>query len=979
MAKGIIFLLLLYFQCRFVEGRKHRAAWVAYVEKITASCTSLHIQMGLRAFLQSHVICLKKQQIDLECTSTLVASAEQNFFSSPCGSIALQFKLQSHHVQQMWLIWVNHHMYVNMIFLEFSLSYSHTYCSSHQAVELLIVEDPTGQKPSSTFCGRRSPFSLTWEDNNPLVFYKAVPGIDSGYFQLQYQVCEPEGRSTQSKLDIISHNFMVKSTILLVQEFSSLTPKLTYNGWASYKIHLLSSKLRNLDLGLYTQFDDWKTLLIDVFEGPGSSAIHQHPFQEDLMNGEWIYFFTFQCYIHIECTKISCERSQLVYVWGLIDIDSILLEIEGRTEIHLTPSPCSKLYESTSTLIYCVVKLKPKELMKNRIEIQFDSIFFDGPEYLGDTSDEHNCLLAGVTVADSLRFAYNRYQEGLMEGVNSMDKDFAVDSLLAELTTCHDIGFQKKGTSGKLKLASPLDTFVSLTGETYLVIYAYGGYINLSTSQVQLIVSTTTCTGLTLGCYQIPSNGVLIIGRQIYRVETLLSQKANIFCPLGNMLFVLISVLDVYLEVIWCSMDDMTSLLVVQYPGIEYSWTETCLMINLNPYPVRYGRTHSCTLSETDIDDSVTQHYAIKTKTVQSVWCIANEWATVPVSGNTTGFIAVGRAQPFNALVSLNIYCVYLNIKILSRCSNVTYTPTVRSLTTYNYLQTDLALSSTTRMCYNQLIFIDGNRTALLRVPQPGLIPTLEKSVGRGGFNNEVASALFNFGIGRVAMILTVSVARHSHSAASCTQLHLHVVYQEAKEGRVMLLHWNFNFSSPLQGAYEVSLLQIPVSGWLMYISRDVDIPNLPPCVLNTTIRDTDDNDAGMSDYVSLMSDYVKTDRQPFGSYVLVWTSGEYTWYEAEKKCQQMGMHLASISSPEEFQLVTGLLAGRSRKTGNWFEVGILTPCRTHYPLCVVFLGLQVQVCSLSLVFRHKYNLMKLAGKSSLICMQNLCLGQWAQ
>lgn len=86
-----------------------------------------------------------------------------------------------------------------------------------------------------------------------------------------------------------------------------------------------------------------------------------------------------------------------------------------------------------------------------------------------------------------------------------------------------------------------------------------------------------------------------------------------------------------------------------------------------------------------------------------------------------------------------------------------------------------------------------------------------------------------------------------------------------------------------------------------------------------------------------------KVDTPPFGSYTLLWTSGECTWYEAEDTCQQMGMHLASISTADEFQLVTGLLAGQGYRRAT--EARILTPCRTLYPLCIVFIGLQIQVC----------------------------------
>lgn len=75
-----------------------------------------------------------------------------------------------------------------------------------------------------------------------------------------------------------------------------------------------------------------------------------------------------------------------------------------------------------------------------------------------------------------------------------------------------------------------------------------------------------------------------------------------------------------------------------------------------------------------------------------------------------------------------------------------------------------------------------------------------------------------------------------------------------------------------------------------------------------------------------------------------MWTTTEYAWHEAEETCQLIGMHLASISTPEEFQLVTGVLSGESYKTYSFLEQNILTPCRTRTALCIIYLGLQLEV-----------------------------------
>lgn len=141
MERCIILLLLVCLQCRFVDGRGPRAAWIAYINKMAASCTNLQPR-DLGSFRQSTALCLNKQQLYLHCSShqSDVVSTEQGlgppYYYKPCGSIVSRFRSQQNPVEQAeWLIRVNLHLYVNVTFLEFNLSKSYTDCKT--AVEVL--------------------------------------------------------------------------------------------------------------------------------------------------------------------------------------------------------------------------------------------------------------------------------------------------------------------------------------------------------------------------------------------------------------------------------------------------------------------------------------------------------------------------------------------------------------------------------------------------------------------------------------------------------------------------------------------------------------------------------------------------------------------------------------------------------------------------------------------------------------------------
>ena len=88
-----------------------------------------------------------------------------------------------------------------------------------------------------------------------------------------------------------------------------------------------------------------------------------------------------------------------------------------------------------------------------------------------------------------------------------------------------------------------------------------------------------------------------------------------------------------------------------------------------------------------------------------------------------------------------------------------------------------------------------------------------------------------------------------------------------------------------------------------------------------------------------------KSNHSVFATYVLLWTTQPYSWEDAEAACKDMDLHLASVSSEEEYFIVKGMLKGEEyqvNQTG--YEVSPVTPCKLSSPLCVVHIGMQTKV-----------------------------------
>ena len=247
--------------------------------------------------------------------------------------------------------------------------------------------------------------------------------------------------------------------------------------------------------------------------------------------------------------------------------------------------------------------------------------------------------------------------------------------------------------------------------------------------------------------------------------------------------------------------------------------------------------------------------------------------------------------------------------------------------------------------CQNYLIPLWNNDNAIINssthliyLPQLSFIPAVWNCYSRyKGRMGKLTALDFNQKIGQSAF--TVKIHLHGKCAQNCKRIDVQIVYRALVSHNLVSLQWNLLLNST---GFQVTFLDVPMSGALLYITSLNDNCSEKVCSANIDIQHDDKLDDALFIWNGGASD-----QTPFAEYHLLWSHGEYTWNEAEEICQELdGMHLASISSEKEYLLITRMLMGgvyREFDTDK-FYLPILTPCLMGSPMCLVYIGLKRQV-----------------------------------
>lgn len=781
-------------------------------------------------------------------------------------------------------------------------------------------------------CGKRSPFSLMWSNNSVALVIERLQGHRiRGNFLLYYQVIETYFREEQIKQVITQDGSLVSRTRRFDYSMTHV-PFWSTGRHTTHVIHLLGARMRSLDLGVNIKIS--KTdFRIDVFEGPGYVESYRHPAESVLFNGEMIYFVAFQAHVKIRCRHIPCKTLHLYYIWQLVKANKKIL-VRSSEHLEISLSNCDTYY--VNKLLFCAYALSSQP-ENGHMRVIFETLFFKGPDFLGFVQGEQRCTLAGVTVADYYRYYTIRADESTPSMMHffldrSVKVDFVIDAIFPELTSCYKMLSKQDTKSKSTSYVLPMKTFISTSSSIVLFIYAYGPYVNIEESVLKLRVETSLCLGLMFGCYDLPGRGFVQFGFEPRSTPELWEELNDSYCLSGTMLLAhfLSSFLggSNRLHLVFCTQykTDLTSV----YVEIRLHSSQTpCISMqkNLNDH---LRETSTCRVSERQlpalpvvITNHVTAVYYVNMycNDMSKVSSLYDEKPNyIMINGESTVFVP---------------RCVWLQIDFRIVCFSVEI---INGNLSDSRILRDIQDGSYEAACQVSNIRIFGNSTTnRVHVKQSYSLNNLNEVTSTDNVIDEVTIFNLNWNLGNSELQLNLSVGYQC--PVRCRELELHLAYMEPIKKNIVILHWNMQLITGWRNI-TVSQLFAPYSPCLAYI-----LSHSTPCtevlcpkkleVANYKNVEPTRNIHSLDSAKSIAS---------YAEYVLLWTSDELSWYGAEHSCMQLGMHLASISSEEEYRLVTGMLSGDGYGTYSHLEQRILTPCRTVSSLCIVYIGMQLKV-----------------------------------
>lgn len=328
----------------------------------------------------------------------------------------------------------------------------------------------------------------------------------------------------------------------------------------------------------------------------------------------------------------------------------------------------------------------------------------------------------------------------------------------------------------------PLDSFVSTSSKVYLM-YAYGGYIDLMSSLVQIKVSVTSCIGLTLGCYSIPATGSLEIGSNVFNWREKQGLKSRI-CAEGNMMSIYVApskTSEVGIEVLWCEIENQTLIIVANniFRGGQQNPSDKCLKIHVNPY-ITHPTPGVCLLS---VKDYLHDHPLQLETTLGIPHSFLCGGSTLLLGSRL--FINATESN-YENIILIFPDCVYLKSKVTMKCRTVKKID--RSIISYRKLQHDLLKNKVTEMCVHYATSTDDRHMSLMYAQHPHALTLLEKVITKKMSLGSLSYFLLNNDIGHIQMTVILSVSGHSTSCG-CVQIDLHIAYQDLMQYRIILLH----------------------------------------------------------------------------------------------------------------------------------------------------------------------------------------------
>ena len=932
-----------------------RPTWIQYIDTMYAVCIrqeDAEVSMKLTTLLR----CFSAQWKHLQCVSSsqssdnfLAATGTTSALQAPCGLIHLSNTSEAFFPRRQWTITVHSQLYLNLTFQELVLAVPYGRCDLLLGSEYLVIHHVLDSlnlilKDAVFLCGEHSPFSMVWRDSRALLLYRRVPSIaQTGHFRLEYQVCDQRVRTP--KVHIIHRTSVWQSAKFTLLKLSKLPFFESGPKHVTYTMHLLGSRLTLLNI-MFVLADARKEYFrVDAFDGPGQDELHRHPIEHKLLDTKWIFFSTFQGYLKITCEKYHCGGIFIKYRWpsALTFARDIMLSEDLIVSTKEFTALCSH-----NNHWYCIFTIGTS--IRENVEISLQAVNFHGPDYLGGFSEPYNCLLAGVTIADGYRITFMSNDDSAFKDLGDIPRDLVVDSILPEITTCHDVPL---AVDDRVVWGFPIDTFVSYGPKLTLVIYAYGAYIDLNKSEFKMVARPSHSAGLIVSCLTVPADGYLGIGTQYFSGSVAISKIKHLTCPLGNILYVRLTSLQqkrekaLASEIMICTYSELNKTIITIAPHLMEqlgSGVVRSLLVQWNPYAAEKESLYNCYIQAMGLRSAKYLHYNLSIKVPVVVGNIPYSIKTTSLtSGNLTFWNRTQLTGQYSKLQlwRMSMYTISMELNVSRPCAEaVRHQLYEESEKIFHHLQeaTDVPY------CENYLVPLwnndnstTNNNTHLIYSPNVPFLRLLDTFIDSKARLGQLSVLDFNWNMG--LFLLTVKIHLHGTCVQHCKHIKVQIVYRALVSHNIVSLQWNLVLNS---SGFQVTLSDMPMSGVLLYITSLTD-----KCLEKVCSADIDIQYDNKLDGVLSIRKGRASDQTPFAEYHLLWSHGEYTWNEAEEVCQELdGMHLASISSEKEYLLITRMLLGgvyREFHT-NKFHLPLLTPCLMGSPLCLIYIGLKRQV-----------------------------------
>ena len=906
--------------------------------------------------------CFNVQREYLQCISSmhpsdkfLAVSRTSSGLQTPCGLIHLSNKAGTSFTTRRWTVVVHSQLYLNLTVLELVLPMPYGKCNLSEGSEYLVIRHKIHSlnlagKEDVFLCGEHSPFSLVWTESSALLVYRREPSITQiGHFHIQYQVCDQRVRTRKVHIIYQASVFQQAGPSELnlskLPSFESYEPRRVM-----YTVYLLGNRLKVLMMRFVLVGTSKEHFSVDAFDGPGPAVLHRHPIKLQVLNSEWIQFSMFQAYLQITCEKYHCGGFIIKYGWtsALPYANHVTLSESSTTTLSDFTRLCSQ-----GNHWYCVFSIAASN--RENVEISLQTVNFHGPDYLGGFSEPYNCLLAGITIADGYRATFMRGDDSFIKNLGDIPKDLAVDSVIPEITTCYNVPVR---VSDSVVWGFPIDTFVSYSSTLLFLLYAYEAYVDLSKSDIKVVIRPSYSAGLIVSCPSIHTDGYLGIGTLEFSASAGVLVGKQRSCPVEHMLSIrLISLHSernnaLSADVMFCTnpkSGTTTVMIVPQFSPQSGSESVRSLFVQTNFYAGYMDM--GCHIEVMDVSATTTLKYDLFMKVPVILGTVS---FNVVAKTLTSGGLNFGKKEQLTgqySMLIIDMVPTYVSAKINASFPCTKAVRLQLSGETDKIFERHLQQTADIADCHDYLIPLwnnnktnnennnnNKNNTHIIYLPKIRLLKNIDDAIAKKAKMGKLSAFLFNWNIGNFLLIVKINL--HGTCDGHCKYIRVQIVYRALVSHNIVSLQWNLVLNT---GDVQVTLCDVPVSGILLYITSLNDKCIHKVCSANINIK----YDTTKENHVLSISNDGVSGQTPFAEYHLLWSHGAYTWDEAEEICQELGgMHLASISSEKEYLLITRMLLGSMYHVSDTdeFYLPILTPCLMGSPLCVIYIGLKRQV-----------------------------------